>query len=276
MKSMPRLLFTFLFTILLIPSFGQSKKQMESYLRNDWTSAAITYETGDTIQDLDQSLILGKKGKMSTHMDGIDRTGTWKYLEDSKILQLVINIGDTATTLDLEIANSSEQILSLTQRRGNRYKTLILVEKGSGLGFETVKVPEMSFAEIQAESDAKRNADLGYTPSGEVIKRFDYNFVLTVEEDGAGSSKGDGIVYLLENEGSQILVIINGQDSAPEEWTILEEVDVYGETVYKCNLQYTYKRGEKIEVNTKADLKFDALNVYLEFEDGKVIKFTNV
>ena len=276
MKNLSALLFAFLFTILFLPSFGQSKKQMESYLRNDWTSAAITYETGDTIQDLDQSIKLDKKGKMTGHMDGVDRTGTWKYLEDSKILQLAINIGEVAETVDFEIANSSDQILSLTQRRGDRSRTLILVEKGSGLVFETVKVPEKSFAEIQAESDAKRNADLGYTPTGEVIKRFDYNFVLTVEENGdAGSSKGNGIVYLLDNEGSLTLVIIDGQDSAPEEWVILEEVDVYGEKVYKCNLQYTYKRGEKIEVNTKADLNFDSRNVYLKFEDGKVIKFTN-
>ena len=273
---MPTLLFTLLLTILFIPSFGQSKKQMESYLRNDWISAAISYETGDTIQDLDQSIKLDKKGKMTGHMDGIDRTGTWKYLEEAKILQLTINIGDTAETVDFEIGNSSDQILSLIQRRGDRYRTLILVEKGSGLVFETVKVPEKSFAEIQAESDAKRNADLGYTPIGEVLKRFDYNFVLTVEESGVGRSKGDGIVYLLEVDGSQILVIIDGQDSAPEEWTILEEVDVYGFAVFKCNLQYTYKQGEKIVVNTKADLRFDALNVYLEFEDGKVIKFTNI
>ena len=44
--------------------------------------------------------------------------------------------------------------------------TIIFVEKGSGLVYETVKVPEKSFDEIQAESDANRNADLGYTPIG--------------------------------------------------------------------------------------------------------------
>lgn len=269
---------TLLLTILMISAYGQSKKEMESYLRDSWASAAITYETGDTIQDIDQSLVLGKKGKMTAKMDGIDHTGTWKYLEASKSLELTVMVGDASEAVILEIGNSSNQILSVVQRNGDRFRTIIFVKEGSGIVFETVKAPEMSFEEIQAESDANRNADLGYTPTGKVIERIDYNLELDVEANGdAGSSKGEGIVYLLEiTDGSQKVVIIRGQDSMPEEWTVLNKIDEYGVTYYLCNLKYDYKRGEKIEVNTKAKVKIGAPNVLFYFEDDRTIKFTIV
>ncbi len=55
---------------------------MESYLTREWESAAISYETGDTIQDLSHKIRLKKKGKMSGMLDGIECTGTWKYVEN--------------------------------------------------------------------------------------------------------------------------------------------------------------------------------------------------
>jgi hypothetical protein len=164
------------------------------------------------------------------------------------------------------------------QRKGDRFRTTIFVEEGSEIVFETVKAPEMSFEDIQAESDANRNVDLGYTPTGTVIERVDYNLELEVEANGnSGSSKGDGIVYLLEmNDGSQKVIIIRGQDSMPEEWTVLEKTDEYGQTYYQCNLKYDYKRGEKIEVNTKAKVRLTSPNVLFSFEDDRQIKFTKV
>jgi len=56
MKDPIKILLTFLLTIVLIPSFGQSKKKMESYLTAEWESAAISYETGDTIQELSHNI----------------------------------------------------------------------------------------------------------------------------------------------------------------------------------------------------------------------------
>jgi hypothetical protein len=269
---------TLLLTIFITSAYGQSKKQMESYLMNNWTSAAITYETGDTTQNLSQNLQLAKKGKMTGKLDGVDRTGTWKYLEDSKSLEVAIEMGDASEAVIFEIAQSSNKVLSLVQRKGDRFRTTIFVEEGSEIVFETVKAPEMSFEDIQAESDANRNVDLGYTPTGTVIERVDYNLELEVEANGnSGSSKGDGIVYLLEmNDGSQKVIIIRGQDSMPEEWTVLEKTDEYGKTYYQCNLKYDYKRGEKIEVNTKAKVRLTSPNVLFSFEDDRQIKFTKV
>ena len=275
MKYSATLLVTLFFATLFIPSFGQSKKKMESYLQNSWTSAAISYETGDTIQDKNQQLVLGKKGKMTAKFDGNEHTGTWEYNEGLNSLDLGLLIDGKMNPISMEIAASADKILTVISRNGDRYRAVIFVEEGSGIEFKTVKVPEMSFAEIQAQTDASRNADLGYTPTGTVVERVDYNLELAIEASGdAGRSKGDGIVYLLESEGTQKLVIIRGHDAMPEEWTVLEKIIEFGQTYYQCNLPYTYKRGEKIEVNIKAKVQINAPNVIMTFEDGKTIKFT--
>jgi len=278
MKNSIKLLLTLIMTIVLIPTYGQSKRQMEKYLRNSWTSAAEIFETGDTIQALGNKFVLGKKGIMTAKRNGHDLTGSWKYLEESKSLELIFVMEDNSEKVVFEIENNSNQILTIVRRSGDISWTMIFVEEGSGIVFETVKVPEKSFDEILAESDANQNADMGYTPTGKVIERIDYNFELKVEANGdAGSSKGDGIVYLLEmTDGSQKVVIIRGHNAMPEEWTILKQINEYGEIYYQCNLKYNYKRGEKIEVNTKAKVKIAAPNVRFNFEDDRTIKFTIV
>ena len=278
MKNLKNLLLTLLMTIVLLPAYGQSKKQTEKYLLNSWTSAAETFETGDTIQSLGDKLVLGKKGEMKGKQNGHDFNGSWKYLEESKSLELTFVVDENSEKVVMEIENNSNQVLSLKRMRGDSFRTAIFVEEGSGIVFETVKVPEKSFEEIQAESDANQNADMGYTPAGKIIERVDYNFELEVEADGnSGSSKGDGIVYLLEmTDGSQKVVIIRGQGAMPEEWTVLEKTDEYGEIYYQCNLKYDYKRGEKIEVNTKAKVSIASPNVLFKYEDDKIIKFTVV
>ena len=276
-KSLIFLIFLLLNSVLY-PAFGQSNKKMKKYLTNNWVSAAKTYETGDTIQKLSERLNLEKKGKMHGKFDGFELSGTWKYLEDTRQLELTISMDGRSEATLFDIGQSSDQVLAITRRRGETYMTIILVEKGSGLVFETIKVPEKSFEEIQVESDANRNADLGYTPTGMVIERVDYNFELEVEANGnSGSSKGDGIVYLLETtDGSQKVVIIRGQNAMPEEWTVLNKTSNGVETYYHCNLKYNYKRGEKIEVNTKAKVRIAAPNVLFYYEDDKTIKFTIV
>ena len=77
-------------------------------------------------------------------------------------------------------------------------------------------------------------------------------------------------------DGSQKVVIIRSHGSMPEEWTVLKQIDEFGETYYQCNLKYEYKRGEKIEVNTKAKVRIAAPNVFFNYEDDKTIKFTIV
>ena len=84
-------------------------------------------------------------------------------------------------------------------------------------------------------------------------------------------------LFLLEStDGSQKVVIIRSHGSMPEEWTVLKQIDEFGETYYQCNLKYEYKRGEKIEVNTKAKVRIAAPNVFFNYEDDKTIKFTIV
>jgi len=276
MKKLQILLLFLLLIIVLSPAYGQSKKKMKKYLTNNWVSAAKTYETGDTIQKLSERLNLEKKGKMNAKLDGMELSGAWKYLEDTRQLELTISMDGRSESTLFDIGQSSDQVLAITRRRGKTFMTIILVEKGSGLVFETVKIPEKSFDEIQAESDATQNADLGYTPTGKVIDRVDYNFELEVEANGnSGSSKGDGIVYLLEStDGSQKVVIIRGQNAMPEEWTVLNKTSNGVDTYYHCNIKYDYKRGEKIEVNTKAKVRIASPNVLFYYEDDKTIKFT--
>ena len=123
-------------SILLIITFslayGQSKKKMEKYLINNWISAAKTYETGDTIQKLSERLNLEKKGKMHGNFDGFELSGTWKYLEDNRQLELTISMdGRTEATL-FDIGQSSDQVLAITRRRGETFMTIILIDKVSG------------------------------------------------------------------------------------------------------------------------------------------------
>ena len=278
MKNPTKFLLPLLMTIVLLPAYGQSKKQTEKYLLNSWTSAAETFETGDTIQSLGDKLVLGKKGEMTGKQNGHDFNGSWKYLEESKSLELTIVVDENSEKVVMEIENNSNQVLSLKRRRGDSFRTAIFVEEGSGIVFETVKVPEMSFEEIQAESDANQNADMGFAPTGQVIERVDYNLELKVEANGnVGRSKGDGIVYLLEaTDGSQKVVIIRGQGAMPEEWTVLNKTSNGIDTYYHSNLKYDYKQGEKIEVNTKAKVRIASSNAYFNYEDDRTIKFTIV
>lgn len=275
MKIFQKLLCSSLLTLLLIPAYGQSKKEMESYLKKEWVSAAKTYETGDTIQLLTDKLLLQKKDKMEMNLNGTKQTGSWKYLEDSRILELTIEIEGSSETVSLEIDRSADQVLSLTRRKGDRYLTLIFVEKGSGLVFETVKVPEKSFEEIMAESKAKENTDLGYEPPGEVLRRFDFNLTKEVYENGSGTSGEIGIVYLLDIQNLKKIVIIRGQNGAPEEWDVLNDQNDDEQTRFNCNLPYDYKRGEKIEVNKEGSFKFNESNVLLLEGEGGSKEFTN-
>lgn len=122
---------------------------MESYLKNNWISAAISYETGDATQDTNQGLVLGKKGKMKAKFDGVEHTGTWKYNETSNSLELGILINDKMNPISMEIATSADKILTVISRNGGRYRAIIFVEEGSGIEFKTVKVPEMSFQKFR-------------------------------------------------------------------------------------------------------------------------------
>ena len=66
---------------------------------------------------------------MSGILYGVERTGTWEFLEESNQLQIVINIGAGEEPVLFDIGKSSDQILTLTYRNGNRYRSMILVEK---------------------------------------------------------------------------------------------------------------------------------------------------
>lgn len=275
MKNYQKLLFSILLTITLAPAYGQSKKEMESYLSKEWVSAAVTYETGDTIQELNEMINLSKKGKMTTKMNGIDHSGTWKYMEDTRQLQVIINVEDRSIDVLLDIGKSSNQVLALTRKNKNgiTFITTIFVEKGSGLIFETVKVPELSFDEIMEQSKANENSDLGYSPAGEVLKRYDFNFNKSISYNGSSSSGGVGIVYLLKNENGKKVVIIYGQNAMPEEWDVVSEEEINGEITYKCNLYFDYERGKKIEVDEKAKFIFNESKVFMVTESS--IEFSN-
>ncbi len=54
----------------------------------------------------------------------------------------------------------------------------------------------MSFEEIQAQSDANKNSDLGYSPPGEILMRFGFNRTVEKYENGGGSSGEIGIVFM--------------------------------------------------------------------------------
>ena len=133
------LIFFLMLTLVLSPVYGQSNKKMKSYLTKEWISAAKTYETKDTIKYLNDRLNLEKNNKMFWSTNGMDLTGAWNYLEDSKQLQLTIKIDDRSETILLDIDKSSDQVLSLIQKRGDKFMTIIFVEKGSELTIESIK-----------------------------------------------------------------------------------------------------------------------------------------
>jgi hypothetical protein len=58
-------------------------------------------------------------------------------------------------------------------------KSYIGIEKGSGLRYP--------------------DPDMGYTPMGEVLRRYDFNEILWESGNAGGGYRGDGIVYVLAN-----------------------------------------------------------------------------
>ena len=251
---------------MAIPSFGQSKKKVDKYLTNNWVSAAKTYETGDTIQKLTERLNLEKKGKMNAKFDGMELSGTWKYLEDTRQLELTISMDGRSEATLFDIDQSSDQVLVITRRRGETFMTIIFVEKGSGLVYETVKVPEKSFDEILTESRAKENSDLGYSPPGEVLKRYDFTKIEEVYDNGSGSSGENGIVYLMHIENEKRIVVIRGQNGAPEEWDVINEEVKGDQTIYNCILHFDYKTGKGKKTGFYKNANFT-------FTESKVIMY---
>ena len=60
---------------------------------------------------------------------GMTLSGNWKYLEDKNQLQLTLKFGEKPETVTLSIDESTRQDLTLTQKKGDRFKTVLYVKK---------------------------------------------------------------------------------------------------------------------------------------------------
>lgn len=122
-----KILFSILFVLTISSSYGQSVTK--DHLVNDWISTTKIFETGDTIQSSNEELFLKKDGSMIMKERGMTLPGIWEYLEGKNQLQFTLKIGEKLETVMLFIDKNTSHDLTLTQKRGDKFKTVIYVEK---------------------------------------------------------------------------------------------------------------------------------------------------
>ena len=127
MKKLKQILIVIVAGLIYIPIYSQS--DLKKNLINNWISTTKIFHTGDTIQSANEELTLKKDGTMQMKEKGMTLSGNWKYLEDKNQLQLTLKIGEKPETVTLSIDKSTGQDLTLTQKRGDRFKTVLYVEK---------------------------------------------------------------------------------------------------------------------------------------------------
>jgi len=127
MKKLKKILIVIVAGLIYIPIYSQS--DIKKNLINNWISTTKIFDTGDTIQSANEELTLKKDGTMQMKEKGMTLSGNWKYLEDKNQLQLTLKIGEKPETVTLSIDKSTGQDLTLTQKRGDRFKTVLYVEK---------------------------------------------------------------------------------------------------------------------------------------------------
>ena len=127
MTQIKNLILVLVAILIFTPIYSQS--EMKNNLINDWISTTKIFETGDTIQSANEELTLKKDGTMQMKERGMALPGKWKYLEDKNQLELILNIGEKSETIMLFIDKNTGQDLILTQKRGERFKTVMYVIK---------------------------------------------------------------------------------------------------------------------------------------------------
>jgi len=127
MKKLKQILIVIVACLIYIPIYSQS--DLKNNLINNWISTTKIFDTGDTIQSANEELTLKKDGTMQMKEKGMTLSGNWKYLEDKNQLQLTLKIGEKPETVTLSIDKSTGQDLTLTQKRGDKFKTVLYVEK---------------------------------------------------------------------------------------------------------------------------------------------------
>jgi len=121
-----KLLFTLSFLMVFTFSYGQSVAK--DYLVNNWISTAKIFETGDTIQSSNEELLLKKDGSMIMKERGMTLSGKWEYLEGKNQLQLTLKNGEKLEKVILFIDKNTDHDLTLMQKRGDKFKTVLYVE----------------------------------------------------------------------------------------------------------------------------------------------------
>ena len=211
----PKFLLALLLIATVVPSKAQSKKEMQILLTKDWVSVA-SLQFDDTLHYLTDTLELKKKGEMNWMYGGEVYPGSWKYMGEENEIHLIDN-SSKRVMARFQILDRSNQTLIL--KNGSLYpSTLIFVEKGSGLVYP--------------------DPDLGYFPEGNVLRRYDFNEVLWESGNGGGGSRGDGIVYVLENDGNNTVEIIIRGKGLTELWEVVNKETEGESVIYTCNLKF--------------------------------------
>ena len=249
-----------LFTVLLVSGLiqmtackSQSNKDKEAFLAKNWISVASIDFPGDTLPYLTDALELKKGGKMNWTMQGEVYPGTWEYISEGNQIHLS-NESSNRIMARFKIMNESKQTLVLNN--ASLYPTtLIFVEKGSGLRYP--------------------DPDIGYTPMGEVLRRYDFNEILWKSENGGGGRRGDGIVYVLANGEAKKIEIIRRGKAGPIVWEVISDEEIEGKVIYKCNLKFEIDEdsGESKEVNRKGDFTISDSTLVLSIPElGNLIQ----
>ena len=245
---------TLLFTVLLVSGLmqmtackAQSDKDKEAFLAKNWISVASINYPGDTLPYLTDALDLKKGGKMNWTLQGEVYPGTWKYISKGNQIHL-FDESSNRNMARFKIINESKQTLVLNNA-ALYPTTLIFVEKGSGLRFP--------------------DPDIGYTPMGEVLRRYDFNDISWKSGNGGGGRRGDGIVYVLANGDTKKIEIIRRGKGAPNVWDVISEEEIDGKVIYKCNLKFDIdeESGESKEVNRKGEFTISESTLVLSIPE---------
>ena len=169
----------YVWLMLFFTPFIYGQNSVKDQLINKWISSIKIFDAKDTIASsneiieikADGSMLLLNAGRgMSSGVDSI--TGIWQFDKASNQFQMSITMGDRTETVSMTINQVSDQNLQLTQKRGERSKSVIYIpKKGKPIKKEQLMRKWVSSIKIVNHKDTLKstNTSLELKPEGMMV-----------------------------------------------------------------------------------------------------------
>ncbi len=169
----------YVWLMLFFTPFIYGQNSIKDQLINKWISSVKIFDAKDTIASSNEILQLKADGSMLLLNAGrgmssrVDSTsGTWQFDKSTNQLQMSMAMGERTETVSMTVDQVSDQNLRLTQKRGERSKSVIYIpKKGERVKKEQLMSNWISSIKIINHKDTVKstNTNLGLKPEGIMV-----------------------------------------------------------------------------------------------------------